>query len=524
VIFQSTDRGIHWKVISPDLTLNIKAHQQPSGGPLVHDVSGAEYSDTILYIEGSTLHKGEIWVGTDDGLVQLSLDSGKHWKNVTPRGVPPYGRVECTTPSTIHDGTAYVCIDRHRSGDYKPYLFVTHDFGKHWSSIAGNLPNDQYVRSVRQDLHDPNVVYAGTEAGLWISFNGGGDWHDFRNGLPTVSVRDIRIQPKWDDLLIATHGRALYVMDDIRALRMLPNGAGRPFVIGPRTSYEYNMHSDDEGTYTDYSGQNPPYGAIVTYYLTHEVKGGPSLQILDANKHVIRTVKGTHKVHGKDVPYMSNKVGINRYVWDFQIDGPVKWTGAAKPQYQGPNEGPGVPPGRYYVRMAVEGKTYEEPFTVKADPNTRFTQAQFTQSFTFAKKYMREFSVVDTMLNGLDSVKKELTDAKTNVKTKNDAALQKQIDSALAARDSLFHALTADYHNDEDSIQRPGALREDMQGLGFFSQGVLTPAVREYATRVDAAYRTAVQRYNAYVKSLGSINNALKSAGLKAPSASEVTP
>ncbi|HEY9180211.1 MAG TPA: hypothetical protein VIO32_05795 [Candidatus Baltobacteraceae bacterium] len=524
VIFQSTDRGIHWKVISPDLTLNIKAHQQPSGGPLVHDVSGAEYSDTIIYIEGSTLRKGEIWVGTDDGLVQLSLDSGKHWKNVTPPGVPPYGRVECTTPSTISDGTAYACIDRHRSGDYKPYLFVTHDFGKHWTSIVNNLPQNQYVRSVRQDAKDSHIVYAGTEAGLWISFNGGGTWHDFRNGLPTVSVRDIRIQPQWDDLLIATHGRSLYAMDDIRALRMLPGGEGRPFVIAPRTAYEYNLHSDDEGTYTDYSGQNPPYGAIVTYYLPHEVEGGPEIQILDANKHEIRTVKGTHKVHGKEVPYASNKVGINRYVWDFQTDGPVKWYGAAKERYQGPNEGPGVPPGRYYVRMAVEGKTYEFPFTVKADPDTHFKQAQFEESYAFAKKYTREFSNVDSMLNALDSVKKSLTDAQSNAKTKANAALQQQITAALAQRDALFHSLTADYHNDEDSIQRPGALREDMEGLGFYGQGVLTPAVRAYAVRVDASYRSAVQRYNAYVASLSTIDAALKSAGLKTPSAPEVKP
>jgi photosystem II stability/assembly factor-like uncharacterized protein len=524
VIFQSTDRGIHWKVISPDLTLNIKAHQQPSGGPLVHDVSGAEYSDTILYIEGSVLRKGEMWVGTDDGLVQLSLDGGAHWKNVTPPGVPPYGRVECTTPSTINDGTAYVCIDRHRSGDFKPYVFVTHDFGRHWTSIVNNLPQNQYVRSIRQDLRDPQIVYAGTEAGLWISFNGGGTWHDFRNGLPTVSVRDIRIQPKWDDLMIATHGRSLYIMDDIRALRMLPGGQGRPFVLAPRISYEYNQHSDDEGIYTDYAGQNPPNGAIVTYYLPQEIKPGPQIQILDAQKHTIRTVKGTHKVHGKNVPYLSNKVGINRYVWDFQTDGPVKWHGAAKPQYQGPNEGPGVPPGHYFVRMTVAGKTYVEPFTVKADPYTHFTQAQFEESYAFAKKYFREFSNVDAMLNGLDSVKKQLQAAQTNAKTKGNAALQSQITAALAQRDAIFHALTADYQNDEDSIQRPGALREDMQGLGFFGQGVLTPAVRNYATRVDVTYHAAVNRYNAYVRSLGAITGALQSAGLKTPSAPEVKP
>ncbi|MDQ2681684.1 MAG: hypothetical protein M3Y21_11815, partial [Candidatus Eremiobacteraeota bacterium] len=140
VVFQSTDRGIHWKTISPDLTRNTKAHQQPSGGPITHDVSGAEYSDTILDIEGSKLARGEIWVGTDDGLVQMTRDSGAHWSNVTPPGVPGYGRVETIAPSPLQDGTAYVSIDRHRSGDYKPYVFVTHNFGKSWTSIASNLP------------------------------------------------------------------------------------------------------------------------------------------------------------------------------------------------------------------------------------------------------------------------------------------------------------------------------------------------------------------------------------------------
>jgi hypothetical protein len=258
--------------------------------------------------------------------------------------------------------------------------------------------------------------------------------------------------------------------------------------------------------------------------LTQEVKPAPEIQILDAGRHVIRTIKGTHKVHGKDVPWASNKIGINRYVWDFQIDGPVKWYGAAKEEYQGPNEGPGVPPGQYYVRMTVGGKTYVEPFTVKPDPHTRFTQAEFEAGYAFARRALRQFSNIDTMLNGLDSVKKELESAKTSAKTKNDAALQKQIDAALAARDSLFHQLTADYHNDEDSIQRPGALREDYQFLGYFGGTVLTPAVTDYARRVEAAYRAIVPQYDNYIRSLTTINNALKSAGLKTPSASEVTP
>ena len=528
VIFQTTDRGLHWRVISPDLTLNLKSHQQPSGGPLVHDVSGAEYSDTIIYIEGSTLRKGEIWAGTDDGLVQLSRDGGAHWKNVTPPGVPPYGRVETVAPSTINDGTAYVNIDRHRSGDFKPYLFVTHDFGRHWTSIVNNLPQNQYVRSVRGDIHSSRIVYAGTEAGMWVSFDDGGSWKDFRNNLPTVSVRDIRIQPKWNDLIIATHGRSLYIMDDIRPLQKLSGantaGAQSPFFLAPRTAYEYSLHSDDEGTYTDYAAPNPPYGATVYFYLREPMKGAPEIQILDARRHAIRTVKGTHKVAGKAEPLVSNKAGINQFVWDFQTDGPVKWYGAAKEAYQGPNEGPGVPPGTYYVRMTVSGTTHTAPFTVKPDPRTKFTQAVFEQTYAFARKYFREFSVVDTMLNALDSVKKQLELAKTDAKTKNNTALQRQLDQALAARQSIFSDLTADYHNDEDSIQRPGALREDMQGLGFFGQSVITPAVLDYGRRVDVAYHAAVQRYNAYVRSLASLEGTLRAAGLKPPNAPTVSP
>jgi photosystem II stability/assembly factor-like uncharacterized protein len=499
VVFQSIDNGIHWRVISPDLTLNIKSHQQPSGGPLVHDVSGAEYSDTIIYIEGSTLHKGEIWVGTDDGLVQVTLDGGKHWRNVTPPGLPPYGRVESVTPSAISDGTAFVAVDRHRSGDYKPYAFVTHDFGRHWSAIANNLPDNQYVRSVRQDLHDPNIVYAGTEAGMWVSLDGGRKWNDFRNNLPTVSVRDIRFQPQWNDLVIATHGRSLYVMDDMRAIQKLSQGIAQgSYMLAPRTSYEYNLHSDDEGTYTDYTGANPPYGGIITFYQKIAGKYAPSIQILDAKHHVIRTVKGTHQVAGKAIPWVTNKVGINRFTWDFQIDGPVKWTGAAKPEYQGPDEGPGVPPGSYFVRMTLADHTYTEPFTVKADPRTHFTQAQLEEAYAFGRFWNNRFSVVDTMLNSLDAIKKQLQADKKSPKS--------QIDAALAAHDRVFDELTADYHNDEDSIQRPGALREDMGGLPFFAQGVVTPAVRNYASRVDREYRKAVAEYNAYIQTLAPLS------------------
>jgi hypothetical protein len=254
---------------------------------------------------------------------------------------------------------------------------------------------------------------------------------------------------------------------------------------------------------------------MIFFYQKSPGKSSPAIEILDANHHVIRTVKGTHKVGTRDVPWVTNKVGINRYVWDFQIDGPVKWTGAARPQYQGPNEGPGVPPGTYYVRMTVGNRTFTERFAVKPDPRSHFTQAQYEESYAFAKVWLGRFSRVDQMLNSLDSIKKQLDAAKADPKAKGNTSLQQAIDTALSAQDRIFHVLTADYHNDEDSIQRPGALREDMQGLGFFGSGVITPAVRDYARRVEASYNSATSQYNAFVRSLTTVNAALKGAGLK---------
>ncbi|MGH8163670.1 MAG: hypothetical protein ACREP1_04970, partial [Rhodanobacteraceae bacterium] len=442
-VFQSTDRGRSWKTISPDLTRNDKAHQAPSGGPITHDVSGAEYSDNILYIQGSKLRRGEIWVGTDDGLVQLTLDGGKHWKNVTPPGAPTYGRVETVAPSALADGTAYATFDNHKLGDTKPYIYVTHDYGKNWSSIVGGIPSNEYVRAVRPDIKNKNVVYAGTELGIYISFDGGKNWQNFKNGLPTVSVRDIRMQPVFDDLVIATHGRSLYIMDDMRPIQELQQAIARgTMLFAPRVSYQYSTHSNDEGTYTDYAGENPPNGVVVTFYQKTAPKTPAKMEFIDAAGHVVRTVEGSHKVHGKSEPYITNKVGLNSYAWDFQTNGPVKWTGAAKESYQGPNEGPAVVPGSYSVRLTAGGHSMMQRFVVKPDPRTQFTQAEDVRSYDFGKKYFHELSVVDTMLNTLDSVKKQLDAAAGEAKKKNATAAASAIDEALKNPDTIFSTLT----------------------------------------------------------------------------------
>jgi len=518
VLFQSTDRGLHWKIISPDLTRNVKDHQAPSGGPITHDVSGAEESDTILDIEGSRVHKGEIWVGTDDGLIQLTLDGGAHWHNVTPPGAPQFGRFASISPSPLVDGTAYAINDGHYTGDNKPYVFVTHDFGKTWTTITNGLPDDQWARSIAADIRNPNLVYLGTEEGIWISYDGGASWKSFKNDLPTVSVHDIRMQQQFDDLVIATHGRAAYIMDDMTPIQQLQTAiAHGDYMFPVRVSYQYNTREDDEGVYTNYAADNPPTGAMIDYYQSAEQKTPPELEIVDASGKVIRTYKGTHEVHKKQEPWIPNKVGLNRFVWDWTIDGPVKWYGAAKKSYQGPNDGPAVPPGVYVARLTLGSSTFTQRFIVKADPRTLYTQAQMVESYDFARRGEAMFSQIDTMLDNLDAVKKGIDDGIAAAKKTGDTATQSKLEAIETQRMSVFNQLTADFHNDEDSIQRPGKVREDVETIMFFSGAYVTPAMREYAHRCADELQKAAANYDVFVKEqIPILNDALKAVNVKA--------
>ncbi|MGH7738191.1 MAG: WD40/YVTN/BNR-like repeat-containing protein [Candidatus Tyrphobacter sp.] len=514
VVFQTTDRGKSWTIVSPDLTRNDKAHQQPSGGPITHDVSGAEYSDTILDIEGSTLRRGEIWVGTDDGYVQMTLDGGKHWHNVTPPGAATYGRFATVAPSRLRDGTVYAIEDDHYMGDNAPYAWVTHDFGRHWTSIVAGIPRTEWARSIRPDVKNPSIVYLGTELGIYISFNEGRTWHSFLNGISHVSVHDIRMQPRFDDLVIATHGRSVYIMDDMRPIQELQSAiAHGTALFTPRTAYEYTLHENDEGAYTRYAADNPPYGVMITFYQSRPQKGAPSLEILDSHGRVIRTVSGTHKVFGHEIPYIDNKAGLNRYVWDFNIDGPVKYYGAAK-LFQGPDDIIGVPPGEYAVRMTLSGHTYVRHFRVGPDPRSHFTQAEYEQTYALGRHLQALFSNVDIMLNDLDAAKATLATDLTAANAAHNAALAAQIETAQRAHDALFNELTANYQNSEDGIERPGKLREDIETAFFSALGLETQPALAFVRRVEIEYHGGLDHYNAYVRSLAPLDASLHAAKL----------
>jgi photosystem II stability/assembly factor-like uncharacterized protein len=505
VVFQSTDGGYRWHPISPDLTLNDKAHQGPAGGPITHDVTGAEYTDTILDIEGSPLSVGEIWVGTDDGLVQMTRDGGAHWRNVTPPGAIPNGRFETVAPSPLQRGTAYAVEDAHLMGNDAPHVWITSDYGAHWRSIVSGLPHALWTRSIRPDDRNPSLVYLGTEEGVWVSYGRGARWQPLRNNMPPVSVRDIRIQPTFDDLVIATHGRSIWVMDDIRPLQELPKAvAAGAMLFKPRTSYEYNLTTNWEGLYTRYAAANPPYGVPITYYQKAPQPQAPAVTILDAEGRTVRVLKGT------------NKAGLNRIVWNFTTSPPVKWTGAANRAFAGPSDGPMVVPGTYAARLSLDGRTLTQRFAVKPDPDATETPAQMRQSYDAFMKLNQMYSGVDTMLDHLDAIGKAIAAEPVSPGSAAAAALE----NARRERSAVMARLTADYTNGEDSVSRPGSLRENLDGAftsleSFPVQGIVTPAAAQFYARIGAEYATARKAYNAYAASVAGWNAALTRAGLR---------
>ncbi len=506
VVFQSSDGGVHWKPISPDLTRNDKAHQQPAGGPITHDVTGAEYTDTILDIEGSPVSRGEIWVGTDDGLVQMTRDGGAHWKNVTPPGAIANGRFETVAPSPLVRGTAYAVEDAHLMGNAAPHVWITTDYGAHWRSIVNGLPRHLWTRAIRPDIHDPSLVYLGTEEGVWISYDRGAQWQSLRNNMPAVAVHDIRIQPQFDDLVLATHGRSIWVMDDIRPLQELPKAvAAGAMLFTPRTSYEYNLTNNTEGLYTNYAAENPPYGVPISYYQATPQAHAPTVAILDAHGSLVRDLTAP------------NAAGLNRIVWNFTAAPPVKWNGALNPAFQGPDDGPMVVPGRYTARITLGGRTFSRSFLVKPDPKATLTLAQMRQSYDAFAKLNALYSKVDVMLNNLDAVGKALAAQPAALNPAASAALAR----ARTARAAVMAKLTAAYTNGEDSVSRPGSLRENLDGAltslqSFPVQGIITPAAAQFYARIAAEYGAARAAYNRYAASLPQTNALFERSGLRA--------
>lgn len=360
VIFKSQNRGKSWEVISPDLTTNDKSKQKSSGGTIYQDNTAAEFHCTVLYIAESPLQKGAIWAGTDDGNIQLTMDGGQSWSLLNNRikGLPKYAWISKIHASEHNAGTAFIVVDQHRMDDFSPYIFMTQNFGKTWKKITTTLPQDDYVKAVRQDPHNPNLLFAGMEHGIYASWDLGENWEKINNNLPNVSVRDLRIQKRDRDLIVGTHGRGAYILDDIRPLEELSFTGGKKIhLFEVREAVLWNMYwrLENLGDRT-YKAKNPEYGAYINFYLNEDSESPIQIQIKDENGNLITTLE-----------HPQGKKGINRVVWDLGHDGAVELKNNVKEGFSYGSIRPKVIPGKYIAHISYKGTKLETEINVIGD-------------------------------------------------------------------------------------------------------------------------------------------------------------
>jgi photosystem II stability/assembly factor-like uncharacterized protein len=387
VLFKSTDAGQSWTVISPDLTRNDKTKQQLSGGPITKDSTSVEFYDTIFTVVESPLQRDLIWAGSDDGLVHITRDGGKNWDDVTPKGFPEWGKVSLIEASPFDAGTAYMAVERHMLDDFQAYAYKTTDFGKTWTKITDGIPAGSFVRAVREDPKRKDLLFAGTETGVFVSFDAGGHWQSLQLNLPVVPVHDLIV--KNDDLAVATHGRSFWILDDIAPLRELKGGElDEPaHLFQPASAHRARSAGfHPRGAL----GANPPGGVIIDYSLKAVPKDDIAMEILDAKGQLVRKYSSKEKKPEEEVQFygpqgtspIPKKVGLNRITWDMRYDVPRAIPGA---QYDnGPPEGVLALPGKYQVKLTVDGKSYSAPIEIVPDPRAKISDADLQKQFALA--------------------------------------------------------------------------------------------------------------------------------------------
>jgi len=511
VVFRSTDRGMHWTPISPDLTRNARERQGLSGGPITLDVTGAETFDTLLDIAPSPLDARTLWTASDDGMVHLTRDGGAHWSTIAVPGIDIDTRLPTIEPSHASAGRAYLIGDRHYVGDTKPYVFATDDYGAHWRTITSGLRGDAFVRVVREDPRNPNVLYLGGEDGVQWSRDRGATWEKFPAALPPVSVRDLRVQPEANDLIAATHGRGIYVFDDLRPLQEHAKGVA---LITPRDAIVFARRTptvNARGT-----GANPDGPVLISFTQDAPAAQTPSIEILDARGTVVRHLSGTHEVDGADEPVVPNRAGINRIAWDGTNDPPTPWRRAPKWE-AGPDSGTPVLSGMYTVVLHRDATTVRSSLKLINDPRMVGSPTSERAGIAMLDTLQTELSSIDDALNLLDNLKLQLPDRIASLKKSpaNDALVTRS-SAVLGHIEGVVHGLTSSPVNDQDNDFLQDLLRERIMSL----MGSANPATPPHAQLVEAEslareYASAMTRYRTFIAAeVTPLTQSLGSTGL----------
>jgi photosystem II stability/assembly factor-like uncharacterized protein len=449
VLFRSTDRGASWTAISGDLTRDDESKQEWSGGPLTGDITGVETYGTIFSVAESPIAAGTIWAGSDDGLVHLTRDGGATWNKVTPRGMPEWGTVEGIEPSRRDAGTAFVVVHRYRLDDFRPYLFRTRDFGRSWDLITRGLPDDLPLWAVREDPDDANWLYLGTDRGVWHSRDAGANWQELRLNLPAVTVTDLEV--RHGDLVVGTRGRAIWVLEDIAQLRALSDVRDQPLALLPARG-AHRFQFDSRWDFHVAGAQaNPPYGAVIGYWLAEEPKDTLILEIADTSGKVIRTLSSVAKPakYPKDdpdqpqdepKPALSKSKGYNRITWDLRHEGARRLD--AKVDAGNPEQGPLALPGRYNLTLKLGDRSATGSVAVLADPRSPASAEDLAANVAFALDLRAALDRAELAIRQTRAVREQASDiSKRAGKDAHTAALAAAADAVLVRVDAIEGAL-----------------------------------------------------------------------------------
>ena len=456
VLFRSSDGGQRWDTVSPDLTGAVPGSANCTGDVPVERARACGYS-VISTIAPSPLEGDLVWVGTDDGLIQLTRDGGKTWQNVTPRGLPDWSRVAQIDASPAAAGTAYAAVDRHRMDELRPHVFVTHDFGKTWREANAGLPEDAWVGVVRQDPVKADLLFAGTSRGVYVSFDDGGSWQPLQLNLPTSGVNDLTIHG--NDLIAATQGRALWVLDDYTPLRHVdPQSlAAGAVLIPPATAYRVNANQnrDTPLPLDEPRTANPPAGAAIDYLLPAALQGPVTLDIADSQGEVVRRFRSDETPARPEArQYFAGdwlqppaplpaRAGHNRFVWDLRGPRPkapdYDFSIAAVPGVDTPvvPQGLFAPPGKYEVSLTVNGRTLSQPLTIAMDPRVEMTPEDLKEQRDFYYRLTQALERNTSALERVNAVAGRLKDLDKELAGKT--ALR-EIATRVAAEVERFHA------------------------------------------------------------------------------------
>ena len=562
VLFKTTDAGMSWNIISPDLTRNDKQKQQASGGPITKDNTGVEVYDTIFSVVESPAQKDLIWAGSDDGLLHITRDGGQHWENITPKAMPEWGTVSMIEVSAKDAGTAYVAVERHKMDDFAPYIFKTTDFGKTWSKLVNGLPANNYVHAVRVDPRRPGLLFAGTESGVFVSFNDGEQWQPLQLNLPISPVNDLVV--KNNDLIVATHGRSFWVLDDITPLEQYSESA---------TQDAAHLFTPAQANHTLFrgsffrgganTGKNPPAGAVIDYWLKTSLKKPDekkesekkeadskeapqsaetkeasaatdakaadseapkvTLDILDSSGKVIRHFPKKEEEGDEDEGFgapdrnagkLPAEAGLNRFVWDLDYEGASKVPHA--PLWGGGTSGPRALPGTYQVKLTVLGKSYTAPLEITSDPRLTVTQADLEKQFALLIKIRDKVTETDDAINQIRDLREQMN--AINKRLKNDPRAKAIADAGKSLDKKMIEVeealIQTKAKSGQDVLNFPVRLNNHLVALSgvvgsadsppteqsYEVFDMLSKAVDEQLTKWKAIVSTDVKAYDDLVK------------------------